>query len=96
MNKIVVTTGNIILIGNVVEQEHGIDIDKPYSITLTPNGYELQPFLEKFTGQNWKEIFLKDKDILSMVEAENNELLQAYLSKISGLDISQPEIILHG
>ncbi len=94
MNKIVVLTNNVILIGNVHENNIGMIIDKPHSIQRTADGFQLIPFLENFTGQEWKEVTIQNKDILTSTEAENNEVLQAYLKKISGIITEDNKIIL--
>jgi len=94
MNKITVLTNNVILIGDTDENAYGVIIQKPHSITLSPDGYVIQPFLEKFTGQNWPELFIKDKDVLCVNKAENNEILQGYLEKISGIQTEDKKIII--
>jgi len=94
-NKLVITTNNIVLIGSVEVVDYGIIIDKPHSITLTPEGYILQPFLQKFTGQIWNNIELKDKDILTTGDIDmTNPILEEYLKKISGIEIENKQIII--
>lgn len=94
MNKITVLTNNVILIGNTVETADGVLIDKPHSIQQSGEEYILTPFLEQHIGQNLNQVPIKSIHIVASVEAENNELLQGYLQKISGIDISSPDIIL--
>ena len=93
MNEIIILENNIVLIGTVKEIENGIKIYKPYSIQRSSEGFQLQPFLEMFTGQNWNEVEIKNSSILTKGKAENNELLQGYLQKISGIEVKHPKII---
>lgn len=94
MNRITVLTNNVVLIGSTTETDNGVLILKPHSVQRASEGFQIQPFLESFTGQEWNEIEIKSEHVLASTEADNNELLTAYLQKISGIDISQPEIIL--
>ena len=94
MNKITVLTNNVVLIGSTKITHDGLLISKPHSVQRAAEGFQIQPFLESFTGQEWKEIEIKSEHVLASTEADNNELLTAYLQKISGIDVSQPEIIL--
>lgn len=93
-NMITVLTNNIILIGNTEETQGGILVDKPHSIQNTGTEYLLTPFLEKHIGQSLSQTFIKNEHILTSVVAENNELLQAYLKKISGIQLEDKQIIL--
>ena len=93
-NKIVVLTNNVVLIGDTTITDDGVLILRPHSVQRDDVGFKIQPFLEMFTGQEWSEIEIKNEHILASTEADNNELLQAYLQKISGIDITPPEIIL--
>jgi len=94
MNKITVMTNNVILIGNTVDTQDGVLISKPYSIRNTGQAFELTPFLEAHIGQNVNEIEIKKEQIITSLEAEKNDILDAYLEKISGIVIPKQEIIL--
>ncbi len=95
MNKITVLTNNVILIGDTTDIDGGIKISKPFSMQ-GGNGQDhmLTPFLEAHIGQKVDEIELQNVHILTSVEAENNDLLQGYLQKISGIEMPKQEILL--
>jgi len=95
MNKINILTNNVLVIGFTTETEFGYKIEKPFSIQGgNGNDFMLTPLFEAHIGQNVPEIEIKSEHILASVEAENNDLLTGYLQKISGIDVSQPSIIL--
>lgn len=54
----------------------------------------LTPFLEAHIGQNVPELIIQKAHIIASVEAENNDLLQGYLQKISGIEIPKQDILL--
>jgi len=93
-NSIVVLTNNVVLIGDATETASGVLIAKPHSIQRAAEGFQIQPFLEMHTGQEWKEIEIKNEHILASKEADNNELLTAYLQKISGIQLEDKKIII--
>ena len=93
MNKILVLINNVILIGNVTESNDEVTIDKPYSIKLTSDGYQLQPFLKDFTGQDWPSMTFLREHILTSNKAEQNDILVQYLSTISGIELPNDKII---
>jgi len=93
-NSIVVLTNNVVLIGATTKTDNGVLIQKPHSIQRSGEGFQIQQFLEMFTGQTWDEIEIKDEHILASTEAQKNELLTAYLQKISGIDLGNKQIIV--
>ena len=93
-NKILVLTNNVILIGSVTDTLAGVIINKPYSIQNNGSEYILTPFLEAHVGQPVSHIVLKNEHIMTSFDAENNELLQGYLTKISGINLTSKEIII--
>lgn len=93
MNKISLLINNVILIGFHIDTPDGIIVKKPYSIQNNGQEYILTPFLENLIGQNVESIPLRQEHILASFDAENNELLQGYLQKISGISLTQQEII---
>jgi len=93
-NKLVVLTNNVVLIGDATDTASGVLIAKPHSIQPTAEGLQIQPFLEQFTGQEWKEIEIKTEHILALTDAENNDVLTAYLQKISGIQLEDKKIII--
>ena len=95
MNCITITSTNVVLIGDTEVQGNETTIQKPYSIRNTGEQFEMVPWLETHIGQPVPEVTLKNEHIISTLKADNNEILEAYLSKISGIDVAQPEIILH-
>jgi len=94
MNKITLLTNNVILIGSTIEDDYGVIISKPHSIQNQGEQYQLTPFLENLTGQNIPEITIKHEHVIDSFVAENNEILQAYLEKISGIQTEDKKIII--
>lgn len=94
MNCITILTNNVILIGDTIEDATGLTIRKPHSIQHTGNEYILTPFLESHIGQNVSLITVKHEHILSSLPAEKNDILDAYLQKITGIHLEDKRIIL--
>ena len=96
MNAITVLNNNVVLIGDSTEDNTHLTIQKPYSVTQNPEGYLIQPFLQAHTGMEWPEFKTLNSNILTSTKVDmTNPILEQYLQIISGLDVSQPEIILH-
>ena len=95
MNKITVLINNIILIGDTEDVDGGIRVTKPFSMQ-GGNGQDhmLTPFLEAHLGQEVPEVIIKSEHVLTSIEAENNDILQGYLQKISGIELPKQEILL--
>ena len=94
MKQIIVLTNNVILMGEVTHEDGVVTIEKPYSITLSPDGYLLQPFLEKHTGNRWDIFTTSKRNILSIKDADKNDILDEYLKLISGIQTEDKQIIL--
>ena len=94
LNKISVLVNNVILIGSTKDTVIGVIIDNPYSIQNNGQEYILTPFLENLIGQNVPQIVLKEEHIIASFDAENNEILQGYLQKISGIIMQDEKIII--
>jgi len=94
MNKITLLINNVILIGSTTEDDYSVIISKPHSIQNHGDQYQLTPFLENLIGQNVPEITIKHDHVIDSFEAENNEILQGYLEKISGIQTEDKKIII--
>lgn len=95
MNRITITTNNIIIIGDTeVFEDGGVVISKPYSIQNNGQEYILQPLFEAHIGQPVPKLSLKAIHVLDSFEAQNNDLLQGYLKRVSGIELSDQKIFV--
>jgi len=91
MIKVVRTLSNLMIIGEVSESEHLIDIKKPYSMLPQAEGIELFPLDSGLLGKELDEITMLRTVIIYTTEA--SQVLKEYYEKASSSTLAQPQII---
>jgi len=92
--KYVLLNNNAILIGSVELDGDSCIIQDPYLIQNNGTEVLLIPFLEATLKQKMKTFKTHERNILSIIDAEKNDILDTYLSSITNIELPKKEIII--
>jgi len=88
-------SNNVILVGKLEKEEDEFYIvKKPYMIVSNGESVMLIPYLEDLLGQEIDFCQLTKNQIISIIPAENNDLLQTYIKEITGIETPGEHLIL--
>ena len=88
-------SNNVILIGKVEKEDsESYVVKKPFMIVSNGESVMLIPYMNDLLGQEIDLCTLNKNQIISIINADNNELLQTYIKEITGIEIPGEQLIL--
>jgi len=90
----IILTNNVILIGKTSFEENFTTIENPYLVQNNGTEVLLLPFLEAALKQKVPTFKTHNRNILSTIPVEKNDILDTYLSSITNIELPKQEIVV--
>jgi hypothetical protein len=93
--KYLTLSNNVILIGKLEKEESDFYIlKKPYMIVTNGESVMLIPYMADLISQNVDTCKITKNQVISIIEANNTEILQTYIKEITGIETPDNQLIL--
>ena len=92
-NKYIILNNNAVLISSVKDEGDSYLLKKPYLVIPDGGNIILIPWLKDLLGFEVNETSIDKSNVLTVIDCENNSVLQTYIKQISNI-VTNDEIIL--